>query len=1006
MFIRKPSRCTKFIKSSEHLNESADRISLGDDFIGYTSSRGAFPFFVSDDGIISGLNGATHLETTDNIKLGHRQAVINFRWGNYKGVNALDDLDDLDNVDNNSNDNLSDFIKDKLTELGLSVYGDPDIGKICNQGLFKSVYGDPDIDKICNQGLFNKLSPCRLFSMDGICAFWDFIYSTDSAAHKDYEDGWNMERVRLNLVFKWLDEKWGGKEKWKYHSAEGYERSSDGDEVITYDELMKRLKSGGKAELDKVERAKLLKQLHLMNPAEKSIALKKLGVKPGNLSPRHRNIEDYQARFTSESKFNSVLDVISEGVVTNKYYAFDWDDNLMYMPTKIYTMSDTKDIVQLSTEEFAEHRSKIGNEPFTLRGRTIVGYPSEINPFKDFRVEGDEQFKKDIFSAKLGPAWSDFVSAVNGGRIFAIITARGHHPNTLRDAAFSLLKSNHGGLSYDKCVRSLRAFHRNSKFSGRQITDSNLLKWYFNKLCKWYPVSYGGGSAASPEELKQKALRSFMDHVNRKFHSLDMKFRNKVSNKFSIGFSDDDDSNVKSIFKKFKNLERLTVFSTAGGKKVPYSEAVVKNDLNVIRNIRRGIKHDKEKRQFKPKTFGFELEFDFTGDDLANYEVNHDDIIKDLLYMLNSDFKSAQPSYTNTLNNTLKEKFWNYLENNDLYCPYDSIEDWIDENPKPDEDEEYELEKWKSEMEQMLQHIDLHGGNCENYKMDFCTDITNSGEWMEYLDDCNYCDTKITSETKIDEFKAMFEDLGEPTSDYGSGSDNYESWQIGMDAENVEIASRILTTKDIPLIKRVLNNLCEYESNTHGGTSAHVHIGVDKENWTSFDSLAVLSMLDEEKAFGATENRNKIYTKSRTLLIDDLFIDLISTYKPSFLHSIGLDNRYDFEYFYNLSKKEERDKLIKPFKVLDGGLKDTIKKNSLKDYGLNLLHIDTLEFRYLSSQILNDINGFLEWINYYHLLVDLAKRRQRISLESRYGWITISKIDSETTDYSIKLIPH
>ena len=47
-----------------------------------------------------------------------------------------------------------------------------------------------------------------------------------------------------------------------------------------------------------------------------------------------------------------------------KYYAFDWDDNLMFMPTKIYLKDDKGKSVGMSTEDFAEYRTEIGKEPF------------------------------------------------------------------------------------------------------------------------------------------------------------------------------------------------------------------------------------------------------------------------------------------------------------------------------------------------------------------------------------------------------------------------------------------------------------------------------------------------------------------------------------------------------------------------------------------------------------------------------------------------------------------
>ena len=84
-----------------------------------------------------------------------------------------------------------------------------------------------------------------------------------------------------------------------------------------------------------------------------------------------------------------------------KYYAFDWDDNLMFMPTKIYLKDDEGKSVGMSTEDFAEYRTKIGEEDFEYEGHNIVGFDDD--PFKDFRVTGDEKFLRDSMKAKTGP---------------------------------------------------------------------------------------------------------------------------------------------------------------------------------------------------------------------------------------------------------------------------------------------------------------------------------------------------------------------------------------------------------------------------------------------------------------------------------------------------------------------------------------------------------------------------------------------------------------------------
>ena len=76
-----------------------------------------------------------------------------------------------------------------------------------------------------------------------------------------------------------------------------------------------------------------------------------------------------------ETVKNIINEIIEDQLKpTMKYYAFDWDDNLMYMPTKIYLRDSNGKTVGMSTEDFAEYRSEVGKEPFEYEGHTIVGF--------------------------------------------------------------------------------------------------------------------------------------------------------------------------------------------------------------------------------------------------------------------------------------------------------------------------------------------------------------------------------------------------------------------------------------------------------------------------------------------------------------------------------------------------------------------------------------------------------------------------------------------------------
>ena len=154
---------------------------------------------------------------------------------------------------------------------------------------------------------------------------------------------------------------------------------------------------------------------------------------------------------------NKIIEGITEeGTPDMKYYAFDWDDNIMTMPTKILLKDEDGDEVGMSTEDFAEYRTDIGKNPFEYEGHTIVGFGKE--PFKYFGVKGDRQFIVDSLLGKPGPAWRDFVEAINNGSIFSIVTARGHTPSVIKEACYNLIVSNHMRISSNELVKNLEKY--------------------------------------------------------------------------------------------------------------------------------------------------------------------------------------------------------------------------------------------------------------------------------------------------------------------------------------------------------------------------------------------------------------------------------------------------------------------------------------------------------------------------------------------------------------------
>ena len=114
--------------------------------------------------------------------------------------------------------------------------------------------------------------------------------------------------------------------------------------------------------------------------------------------------------------------------MTMRSYVFDWDDNILYMPTTI--KMDKKDgnkwvPIDIPTDTFANIRT---NPNYRLRNND-----ADL-AFIDFRLS--EPFIKDVIKAihhnSFAPSADKFKEALIYANPFAINTARGHKPDTLK----------------------------------------------------------------------------------------------------------------------------------------------------------------------------------------------------------------------------------------------------------------------------------------------------------------------------------------------------------------------------------------------------------------------------------------------------------------------------------------------------------------------------------------------------------------------------------------------
>lgn len=239
------------------------------------------------------------------------------------------------------------------------------------------------------------------------------------------------------------------------------------------------------------------------------------------------------------------------------YYALDWDDNILFMPTKIHMdqlVNDEWIPVSISTAEFADVRSDKQN--WRIRNNN----PDEaFSEFRDTGERGDiafiEDVKKAVASQKLGPSWDDFIECLQNGSIFSIITARGHEKDPMKSGVEWIIDN---VLTDDQLYEM---YNNLLKFSYLYKTDDNLERILKGKpsnntlvqkyldSCDYIGVSAPsrGGSPDNPEIAKEEALMSFKSKID--------KFASDLGVKAKIGFSDDDLGNVQQVEQLIDNLD-------------------------------------------------------------------------------------------------------------------------------------------------------------------------------------------------------------------------------------------------------------------------------------------------------------------------------------------------------------------------------------------------------------------------------------------------------------------
>ena len=306
-----------------------------------------------------------------------------------------------------------------------------------------------------------------------------------------------------------------------------------------------------------------------------------------------------------------------------KYYIFDWDDNILHMPTKI-RMEHREDEdgewkpVEVSTSTFALVRADEKHyRPPSDGGWAAAfanfedppspkGYGGQVQTDEDknncFILDTLDALEKVEHGEKPGPSYNALKKTLREGRLFAIVTARGHSPRTIERAVRVFIKYALSEDEREEMMSNLRGYRQmiDGVGDGEFGTDAEELDYYLG-MCRYSAVTYSGfkermandpiykeklavaTTAAKPELAKEFAIRDFVEHV---FHML--RRSGRLNRSVSIGFSDDDVGNVKTVSsfikeelsKRFEGI-KFVVYDTSDRSLAKGRKVCVSGQLNL-----------------------------------------------------------------------------------------------------------------------------------------------------------------------------------------------------------------------------------------------------------------------------------------------------------------------------------------------------------------------------------------------------------------------------------------
>ena len=219
-------------------------------------------------------------------------------------------------------------------------------------------------------------------------------------------------------------------------------------------------------------------------------------------------------------------------------FIYDWDDNIMFMPSIL-------------------HIEKLIGTKWTPMDATPAQW-AKIKNNANIRDLGDESFfdfhddksfvlhlSQAIHDLEFGPAYKAFKKTLINGEDFAILTARGHSPNTVMTGVMMLIFRT---FSENEIIEMMETVGDIGRYLEQQE--------YFTVSSKEFNNRFGTDNTGRTKDKKAIALYNYIsEKIHYNSSLVEPKKWKKLYSDFNVVFSDDDVDNVEAAVELFHKLK-------------------------------------------------------------------------------------------------------------------------------------------------------------------------------------------------------------------------------------------------------------------------------------------------------------------------------------------------------------------------------------------------------------------------------------------------------------------